>query len=440
MGRLSAKLRPPQLEPYRYLRWALGRLRWATVVVLLLITFIQPSTGRLPIPTLALVLSFAAYNAVVELLREHVPWLRPYGHVALLDLPVVGLLYWLGGEPGGPLFLLVVLAVDCAAVSLPPGKALLYTVGGALLATAVDLGHLMWSPSPLDIRLLIVRSSMLALVGLGMAVITRRLALEQEAARAGHDEAERLAALEHVRADFIASVSHDLRTPLTAARAGLGLLEVSASERLEADEQEWLATSQRNVEYLAILIGDLLTYNQLEAGTLQLMSEPLDLRAVVTTAVRVVGPLLRQKGQTLALDLPHSLPCAGDPQQLRQAVVNLLANAHRHTPGGTHIAVSGRAAPGAVTLAISDDGSGIPPEELEAIFRRFYRARSDASPAEAADSSGLGLAIARRIVELHGGRLWAESEPGQGATFRIALPRDQSSAIARHPAPVAGDN
>ena len=439
MGRLVNALLPPELEPNRFLRWALLRIRWATIAILLLITFMQPAVGHLAVPTWTVVLIFAAYNALIELLRERLSWLRPYARVALLDLPVVGLLYWLGAEPGGPLFLLVFLAVDCAAVSLALRGALLYTVGGAALAAAIDVTTLMWSPTPVDVRQLIARSSMLALVGLGMAIVTRRLALEGAAASAGRDEAERLAALDRLRADFIATVSHDLRTPLTAARAGLGLLEASTTGRLSEDERELLDTSRRNVEYLTILIGDLLTYNQLEAGTLHLAHEALDLREVVATAVRVVGPLFREKDQTLALDLPHPLPYEGDPQRLGQALVNLLANAHRHTLRGTHIVVSGHTATAEVALAVSDDGPGIPPEELEAIFRRFYRYHSAATPPEAADSSGLGLAIARRIVELHGGRLWAESAPGRGATFRIALPRDGNGPDAAHQSPPTAD-
>ena len=312
---------PPELD--RFLRWALFRLRWASILLLLLLTFMQPTLGRGGLATWALVLLFAGYNLLVELLRNLVPRLRSYTVVALLDLPIVGLLYGLGAEPGGPLFLLLFLAADCAAVSLPLRAAVLYTGAVAAIAVITDVVLLMWSPVAADIRLLVVRLTMLGLVTVGMAILTRRLAMEQEAARAVRDvnerllvvglreqeaaradrlEAERLEALDRLRADFIATVSHDLRTPLTAARAGLAMLEMRMAEQLGSDDRELLETSRRNVEYLHILIGDLLTFNQLEAGVLRLDRAPLDLRAVEATAMRAErtrGVLVERSG------LPH---------------------------------------------------------------------------------------------------------------------------------------
>ena len=127
-------------------------------------------------------------------------------------------------------------------------------------------------------------------------------------------------------------------------------------------------------------------------------------------------PLVQDKGQALELDLAEPLPYAGDARRLEQVLVNLLANAHRHTPSGTRIRLAGRVAAGEVRLTVSDDGGGIPIEEQEAIFRRFHRLDTTG------DGSGLGLAIALRIVELHGGQLAVESAPGAGTRFHITLP------------------
>ncbi len=422
MGQRERTVPPASPELYRFLRWALFRLRWASILLLLLLTFMQPTLGRGGLPTWVLVLLFAGYNLLIELLRSLVPRLRSYTVVALLDLPVVGLLYGLGAEPGGPLFLLLFLAADCAAVSLPLRAAVLYTGAVAAIAAITDVVLLMWSPVAADIRLLVVRLTMLGLVTVGMAILTRRLAMEQEAAQTDRLEAERLEALDRLRNDFIATVSHDLRTPLTAARAGLAMLEMRMAEQLGSDDRELLETSRRNVEYLHILIGDLLTFNQLEAGVLRLEREPLDLRAVVAAAMRVVYPLVQEKGQVLELDLAEPLPYEGDARRLEQVLVNLLANAHQHTPNGTSIRLAGRVAAGEVRLTVSDDGGGIPVEEQEAIFRRFHRLDA------IGDGSGLGLAIARRIVELHGGRLWVESAPGQGAHFHLALSYQREEA------------
>ena len=416
MGLEGRQAQPTPPEPHRFLRRALFRLRWATILILLPVTFMQPTVGRAGLPTWALILTFAGYNLLVEVLRGRVSALRSYTVVALLDLPVVGLLYSLAAEPGGPLFLLLFLAADCAAVSLTLRGALLYTGAVATLAALTDSVALMWSPTPPDIRLLVVRLTMLALVALGMASLSERLMLEGAATQAERVEAERLATLEQLRADFIATVSHDLQTPLTAARAGLAMLEMGALERLDLDQRDLLGTSRRNVEYLTILIGDLLTYNQLAAGTLRLDREPVDLRAVVAAALRVVHPLLREKGQSLEVDLPGPLPCLGDMRRLEQVLINLLANAHRHTPAGSRITLTGRAATGEIRLTVGDDGPGIPAGEQEAIFRRFHRLGT------AGEGSGLGLAIARRIIELHGGQLAVESAPAAGAHFHITLP------------------
>ncbi len=309
MGRQAEKAVPPPPEVYRFLRRSLFQLRWSTTAVLLLLAFMQPPISGVRLPTWVLVLSFAVYNLLVEGLRNRVPWLRPDSSVVLLDLPVVGLLYYLGGEPGGPLFLLLFLAVDSAAVSLTLRGTMLYVATVAAITTVVDTLLLMWSPTTGDTRLLVARIVMLALVGVGMALLTQRLALEQATARSARDlneqllisslrdreaalqnrvEAERLAELDRLRADFLATVSHDLRTPLTAARAGLAMLETRTSDRLDADEQELLDTSRRNIEYLHVLIGDLLTFNELEAGILHLEREVLDLRVVVTAARQVL--------------------------------------------------------------------------------------------------------------------------------------------------------
>lgn len=412
---------PAGPETYRFLGRVLPWLRWATVAALLLITLMRPSTSSVGLPTWALVLTFAGYNLLVYLLQRWRPALRSFAWVALMDLPVAGFLYLLGVEAGGPLFVLLFLAVDSAAASLALRGILLYLGAAAAITTAVESMLPLWSSTAADVRMLGARLVMLGLVGGGMAILTRRLALEHEATRLVRDEAERLEELDRLRADFIATVSHELRTPLTAARAGLGLVEASGFDRLRADERDLLGTVRRNIGYLNALIADLLAFNELEAGALRLDREPLDLRAVVREALAAVESLFQEKGQTLAVDLPEPLPHEGDPRRLEQVLVNLLANAHRHTPSGTHVAIAGRVAADDVLLAISDTGPGIPAEEVERVFRRFHRLAP--APGAVEGGSGLGLAIARQLVELHGGRIWAESRLGHGATLHIALPR-----------------
>ncbi len=133
-------------------------------------------------------------------------------------------------------------------------------------------------------------------------------------------------------------------------------------------------------------------------------------------SLSAVYPLILEKKQTLEIVLPEPLPYVGDARQLEQLVVNLLANAQRHTLSGTRITISGEATLEETLLSVSDNGPGIPLAGQEAIFQRFYRL----NPGD--EGSGLGLAIARSVVELHGGRMWVEGEVSEGASFHIALP------------------
>jgi signal transduction histidine kinase len=228
----------------------------------------------------------------------------------------------------------------------------------------------------------------------------------------------------HAREDLLASVSHDLRTPLTSIKAGLGLVEMTMSERMSTDERQLITNIRRNAERLGILVNDLLTFSEMETHSFQLARKPLDLRAVVEDAMAVIEPLVQKKRQVVEVDMPEAVPYNGDRMRLEQVLVNLLDNAHKYAPDGARITVSGQVTPGEVLLAVRDDGPGIPIEEHEAIFERFDHGH----PIRSGEGWGLGLAMARSIVEMHGGRIWVEGQQGEGATFQIALPRTSESS------------
>lgn len=232
-----------------------------------------------------------------------------------------------------------------------------------------------------------------------------------------HDVTDRT--LRKLQEDFIASVSHELQTPLTSIRAGLGLLELAIGETLEPAERELLSASRRNAERLRLQIAQLLAANQVMAGEqVEVEFSAIDLRPVVDGAVDAVRPLLQEKEQIVDVDMPDSLEVEGDRRLMQQVLANLLSNAYRHTPRGTRIAVSSWVVGDQVRLAVHDAGPGIPADQLETIFQRFYRA-----PGVQREGVGLGLAMARGAVEVQGGRLWAESSPGYGTTFIVSLPR-----------------
>lgn len=247
-----------------------------------------------------------------------------------------------------------------------------------------------------------------------------------ERARLAQERAEALRRAEaaHARAAFLARATHELHTPLTAVYAGLGLLDAGIGAGLPPEARAVLAAARQNAERLRLQIADLLAAGRLDEGTVRLDRARLDrarldLRAVVHEAAAAVRPLLEAKGQALEVALPETLPVEGDRRLLGQVVGNLLINAHRHTPPGTRVAVSGQAPPAAVHLVVRDDGPGLPVVEVEALVGRSSPRRDD----PAAGGLGLGLSVARGLAEAHGGRLWVENVEGGGALVRVTLPR-----------------
>jgi signal transduction histidine kinase len=407
---------PHDGELHRFLDRALFRFELATLVVLLLLTLVQPTFGRAGVPTWVLLLLAIGYRLLVEFVRNHVRVLHTFTWKAALDVPVAVLIYSVGAEPGGPLFVLFFLAVTCATASLTLRGSLIYTAIVMASVAVIDPTLPQWSLTMGNLRNLVTRLILLALLGVGTTILRRRLVLEQVAAQSKRAEAARLEQRDHLRGQFVSHISHDLRTPLTAARAGLVLLNTSLADRIRPDEHDLLSTARRNIDRLQLQITDLLTYNQLAAGAVQLEREPLDLRAVVMEAMNVVHPLLREKAQMLELHLAQPLLLDGDARRLELVVVNLLANAHFHTPSGTRIAIAGVVRDSEVHVTVSDTGPGIPPPALNTIFEPFHHV------AAAEGGSGLGLMIARSIIEMHHGQIRVESTPGHGAAFHIVLP------------------
>ena len=222
--------------------------------------------------------------------------------------------------------------------------------------------------------------------------------------------------LRRLQEEFVANVSHGLQTPITVIRASLGLLSNGAASRLTPEERDLIESAREQTEQLRGQIEDLLTANQVRAGTLQIKHSPIDLREIATDVLVSLRLLFEEKQQSIALDLPEPLPVLADARRMEQVLVNLLTNANRHTPPGTNIEFSGRRSGDSVLLALRDHGPGVPAEHLEAIFEPFRRLGDGRS------GSGLGLSIARTLISLHGGALWAERPADEGIIFYITLP------------------
>jgi signal transduction histidine kinase len=169
------------------------------------------------------------------------------------------------------------------------------------------------------------------------------------------------------------------------------------------------------------LVNDLLDLTRLEQGRTNLAMNDVDLREVVEAAISATGPLFTSKNQKLTIHLPEAhYRVRGDQGRLEQVLINLLSNAHKYAPAGARVEVRGRRMGGESQIMVRDNGPGLPAEEREHIFERFYRStqhREGKIP-----GTGLGLPIARTIAELHRGRLWVEPAPGGGSIFTLALP------------------
>jgi phosphoserine phosphatase RsbU/P len=224
--------------------------------------------------------------------------------------------------------------------------------------------------------------------------------------------------LERQRDEFFSSVSHDLRTPVAAIKAAIGVVMANMPPEMPPPLQRLLGNVDLAADELTALIEDLLEMARLQSGRVELWRSTVDLRDVVGRAMRSVEPLVQARGQQLRFSAPSQPVLATvDAERLGRVLRNLLGNAQKYGRQGGSVSVALECTPGEVRLAVADDGPGIALEDQERIFERFYRVSGSGSA-----GSGLGLAIARGLVELHGGRLWVESRPARGSTFHVALP------------------
>lgn len=225
--------------------------------------------------------------------------------------------------------------------------------------------------------------------------------------------------MERLRSDFLSMVSHDLRTPLASIKAAVSTLQTTPNLE-QASQQELLQTIDEETERLVRMVNNLLDLSRLEAGALPMEPEECWLADIVQQAVREVERAGLAQGREIQVHLPPDLPPVwADFSHIQRVVVNLLANALAHAPSPSPVRLTALYDPrrNEVLVSVADKGPGIPPEDLPHLFERFYRPRQ-----KGGHGMGLGLAICKALVELHGGRIWAESTPGQGSTFTFALP------------------
>jgi signal transduction histidine kinase/DNA-binding response OmpR family regulator len=224
--------------------------------------------------------------------------------------------------------------------------------------------------------------------------------------------------LDRIRSEFVATVSHDLRTPLTNILGYVELLPRAGP--LSEQQQEFILRVRESMESITELVGDLLDIGRIEAG-FELDMSPCNLVHVIEASVKCFRPRAREKKQDLSWEPPQELPLVnGNTRVLGQVMDNLVSNAIKYTQEGGRIAVSAGVENGYVVVRVADNGIGIPPADQPRIFDRFYRVAS--GKAAEIPGTGLGLAIVKTAIEKHKGRVWVESKPGKGSVFCFVLP------------------
>jgi signal transduction histidine kinase len=230
----------------------------------------------------------------------------------------------------------------------------------------------------------------------------------------------KLKELDEMKRDFVAGVTHELRSPLGAIQSFLAILLKNAKKREDPNDQELILTLQNNTQRLNKMIDDLLTTAKIEAGRLELEIQDLDIRDIIHEVYSLYGPLAREKKISLQLDLPDDpLFVSADPTKMNQVIVNLVSNAFKFTEKGSVI-IRAKQHGKSVFISIEDTGRGIPSQERHRIFEKFAQGSGGR---QIKKGTGLGLSIVKGLVEAHHGQISVEPNKQHGSRFMISLPK-----------------
>jgi signal transduction histidine kinase len=231
-----------------------------------------------------------------------------------------------------------------------------------------------------------------------------------------------LRSLDEMKSNLLANVSHELHTPLVSIKGYTEMILKRKLGPLTPEQERGLAVAQKNIDRLIELIDNLLSFARLETGETQLRVEDIPLFQLVDEAVDLVSERIRRRNLSVTTQYESDdLVVRGDRVKLGQVFTNLLTNAVKFNRDGGRIAIAARRGRGGfLDIEVADTGIGIPPEEQEKIFERFYQVES--GPKRRYEGTGIGLAIVRDILRLHGGNIRVQSTPGQGSTFEFSLP------------------
>jgi PAS domain S-box-containing protein len=253
-----------------------------------------------------------------------------------------------------------------------------------------------------------------------LAVVNQELALRNR-------EVERV---NRLKTQFLASMSHELRTPLNAIIGFSDLLAEQSAGPINNAQRDYLEHVQAGAQHLLELVNDVLDLSKIEAGRIELHPEDVPVTAALQEVLSTIAPLAMARHIQIQNLVSPEIVARADTMRLRQVLLNLLSNALKFTPERGRVWIESSIESGAVCISVGDSGIGIAPEDQEAVFEEFHRIGPPARGVK--EGAGLGLSITRRLVERHGGRIWVESQPGQGSLFRFTLPTGSSAGLSFH--------
>ena len=225
--------------------------------------------------------------------------------------------------------------------------------------------------------------------------------------------------LDDLRENLIAMIYHDLRSPLSNIISSLDMIKIMVPDQVAPMLEPVLSIMKRSTDRMQRLISSLLDIHRLEAGQSIIEKKAINLKELISESVEAIRPVTEHKKQDLTVNLPSEVPeLIGDPDMIRRVIINLLDNAAKFTPNGGQIEIGLKKIDQKIQIWIKDNGSGIPKEAQLEIFNKFTRLQK----AEIAKGLGLGLAFCKLAVQAHNGKIWVESEIGQGSTFHLLLP------------------
>lgn len=255
-------------------------------------------------------------------------------------------------------------------------------------------------------------------------LVKERTAELQQANLKLEDVVIELEQLNELKNDFIASLSHELRTPITAIKGSVDILKRSILGELNFSQHELLDTTNKAIERLLNQVNELLDFAKLEDGKFELNDTNVSLQDIISDALGIMEPLIKKKKQLLVVKYSGKVKVRVDRQRILQVLINLISNANKFTPENGTISVHTHEKEHAFYIEVIDTGKGIPLDKQKYIFTKFYQVNNHLK------GTGLGLAISKQLVELHGGRIWFESQENQGSLFTFMLPKERMLAHA----------